>query len=76
MKVKTSVTLSRETIRKIDRLAGRTGNRSAVIERAVEALATQESRRQRDARDLEILNRDADRLNREAADVLDYQEHL
>jgi Arc/MetJ-type ribon-helix-helix transcriptional regulator len=76
MKVKTSVTLSRETIRKIDRLAGRSGNRSAVIERAVEALATQEARRQRDARDLEILNRDSDRLEEEAEEVLEYQEQI
>ncbi len=76
MKVKTSVTLSQATIKKIDRLAGRSGNRSAVIERAVETLAAQEARRARDARDLEILNRQSDRLNAEAEDVLEYQERM
>jgi hypothetical protein len=33
-------------------------------------------RRQQDARDLEIINRRADHLNREAADVLTYQVDL
>lgn len=34
---------------------------------------TEEGKHGRDARDLEILNREADRLNEEAADVLQHQ---
>jgi predicted transcriptional regulator len=70
MKVKTSITLSPETLRAIDRLAGADSNRSRVIERAVLELLHRQERAERDARDLAILNRAADRLNREMDDVL------
>lgn len=73
MKVKTSVTLSEEIIHQIDALSGRYGTRSALIEQAVRDFLTAEGQRQRDRQDLEILNRHAVRLNREAEDVLSYQ---
>ncbi len=73
MKLKTSVTLSEDIIAAIDRLAGPTKNRSAVIERAVREFAAAEARRLRDARDREILDTQAEALNREAGDVLSYQ---
>lgn len=73
MKTKTSVTLSADLIAEIDRLAGPSGNRSAVIERAIRELVAVEARRRRDAHDREILDRHAKRLNREAEDVLSYQ---
>ena len=73
MKTKTSITLSEDLIAEIDRLAGPAKNRSAVIERAVRSLIALEARRLRDARDREILDTQAARLNREAADVLSYQ---
>jgi hypothetical protein len=34
------------------------------------------SKRERDLRDIEIINRNAERLNREALDVLEYQDLL
>ena len=70
MRVKTSVTLSKEALQAIDRLAGAEANRSRVIERAVLELLHRRQRIERDARDLAILNRAADRLNREMAEVL------
>ncbi len=73
MKQKTSVTLSPETIRAVDEVAGETSNRSRVIEQAVLEFLERRKRRLRDARDLEILNSAADELNREVEDVLDYQ---
>jgi metal-responsive CopG/Arc/MetJ family transcriptional regulator len=76
MKVKTSVTLSEELIRQIDTLSSQYGTRSAVIERAVRDFLATEVQRQREARDLEILNRRAEALNVEAADVLSYQIEL
>ncbi|MBI4559011.1 MAG: hypothetical protein HY706_15620 [Candidatus Hydrogenedentes bacterium] len=48
-------------------------NRSDFIERAVRVYLAQLSREEEEARDLAILNRHADRLNQEAADVLVYQ---
>ena len=73
MKLKTSVTLSEETVRAIDEVAGRGGNRSRVIEEAVVEYLVRRSRERREARDLEILNRNAERLNREVEDVLAHQ---
>ena len=50
-------------------------NRSALLERAARAYLARLESDERDRRDIEIINRNADRLNREAADVLEYQ-HL
>jgi hypothetical protein len=49
-------------------------NRSALLERAARAYLAQLERENRDRRDLEIINRNADRLNREAVDTLEYQQ--
>ena len=76
MKVKTSITLSEELIRQIDALSSQYGTRSALIERAVRDFLATVAQRQREAQDLEILNRRAEALNVEAADVLSYQVEL
>ena len=76
MKVKTSITLSVELIRQIDALAGRYGTRSALIEQAVRDFLAAQTKRTREAQDLEILNRRAEALNAEAEDVLSYQPEL
>jgi metal-responsive CopG/Arc/MetJ family transcriptional regulator len=73
MKEKTSITLSREVLAGIDQLAGSRHSRSAIIERAVRNYLKQRERASIYARDLEILNRAADRLNAEAEETLDYQ---
>lgn len=73
MKVKTSVTLSPETIEAIDAIAGARCSRSRIIEQAVTDFVATHRRRERDAKDLEILERSAERLNRETEDVLGYQ---
>lgn len=73
MKRKTSVTLSPETLRAIDEIAGELRGRSRVIELAVLEFIERRRRAGRDARDLEILNRSADALNEEAEDILGYQ---
>jgi Arc/MetJ-type ribon-helix-helix transcriptional regulator len=73
MKVKTSITLSQDLIEAIDRRSGQFRNRSEFIEEAVRAFLGQIARAEQDARDLAILNRRADELNEEAADVLAYQ---
>ncbi len=70
MRVKTSVTLPRDLLERIDRADP---NRSAFLERAGRAYLARMEKTRRDARDAEIINRNADRLNKEALDVLDYQ---
>jgi metal-responsive CopG/Arc/MetJ family transcriptional regulator len=74
MKVKTSITLSEDLVKAIDRRAKRQNtNRSDFIEAAVSTFIRQLTRDEQDARDLEILDRRSDHLNQEAADVLAYQ---
>lgn len=73
MKVKTSITLSRELLKQIDELSEPYTNRSAFLESAAWAYIEQLRREAQAARDLEIINRRADYLNAEMADVLLYQ---
>jgi len=76
MKVKTSVTLSDELIKAIDQYGQNYKNRSDFVEAAIWAFIKQMIRNQQNARDIEIINRNADRLNAEALDVLAYQVQL
>jgi metal-responsive CopG/Arc/MetJ family transcriptional regulator len=72
-KEKTSITLSRQVLKGIDRLAGTKQSRSALIEAVLRRYVRQQERARLHARDLEILNRDAEQFNAEAEDVLGYQ---
>ena len=74
MKVKTSITLSEELLKVLDKRAKQHHkNRSDFIEAAIWVFVRQLARNEQNVRDLEILNRRADFLNEEAADVLSYQ---
>ncbi len=48
-------------------------NRSAFIERAVGAHLDRLEKAKREARDMDIINAHADRLNQEAMEALEYQ---
>ncbi len=76
MRVKTSITLSEETLRALDRVAGKGANRSRIIEQAIAFFLAAGARAARDARDREILDREADALNAEVADALRFQVDL
>src|SRR5207247_9848709 len=69
MKEKTSVTLSKDVLVSIDRLAGSKHSRSAVIERVLRRFLREQGRAQAQARDLDRLNHAAEQLNAEAAEV-------
>lgn len=71
VRVKTSITLPAELLGRIDRVDK---NRSALLERAAVTYLARLERQKRDRRDLEIINRNAERLNREAMDTLEYQQ--
>jgi metal-responsive CopG/Arc/MetJ family transcriptional regulator len=73
MKVKTSITLSEDLLVAIDQRSVQFKNRSDFIESAIRAFITQMIQDEQNAKDLAIINRQADRLNQEAADVLAYQ---
>ena len=49
-------------------------NRSFLLERAALAYLTQLEGQVRDQRDIEIIDRNAERLNREAMETLEYQQ--
>jgi metal-responsive CopG/Arc/MetJ family transcriptional regulator len=73
-KEKTSVTLSREVLRGVDRAAGSKQSRSAFIEAVLAEYLRARERAERDARDLELINAHADELNAEVEDILGYQD--
>jgi metal-responsive CopG/Arc/MetJ family transcriptional regulator len=75
-KEKTSVTLSKEVLQGVDRAAGSKRSRSAFIEMVLAEYLRARERAERDRRDLELINRNAASLNREALDVLEYQAPL
>jgi metal-responsive CopG/Arc/MetJ family transcriptional regulator len=76
MKEKTSVTLSKEVLAGIDRLAGSKQSRSAFIEAILTQHLRNRARQQVEARDLELLNQAADELGEEIEDVLRYQSEI
>ena len=73
MKTKTSVTLDGRLLREIGEHASEYRSRSEFIEAAVEHFIRHLERQAAEQKDLAILNRRADALNAEAADVLAYQ---
>jgi metal-responsive CopG/Arc/MetJ family transcriptional regulator len=77
-KMKTSLTLSREVVRGIDRMAGKKRSRSAVVDDVLRGYLLHRARAAANARDAEKINRFAGELKAEMQDVLSYQslDHL
>ena len=73
MKQKTSVTLSEDLLAGVKRAARRGESRSETVERLLRERLNEVAQRERHAREVAQINRHADALNREAADVLAYQ---
>ncbi len=76
MKVKTSITLSKELLIAIDRHQSEYKSRSEFLEEAARSFLSGLERKKTEKRDLEIINRHAEKLNAEAEDVLAYQVSL
>jgi len=73
MKQKTSITLSSDVLKEVDRSAGSKASRSAFIENVLREYFKAKVREAINARDAELINAHADYLNREMEDVLRYQ---
>ena len=73
MKVKTSITLSKDVLNEIDDIIAPDGNRSIFIEDAVKTYIKLQKRILRNQNDLKIINKSAKDLNKEAKDILSYQ---
>lgn len=72
-KVKTTITISADVLEKTDTFAKGYKTRSEFVEQALCELISKLESGKREARDVEIINRNAEELNKEAMDVLDYQ---
>ena len=69
MKVKVSVTLSKDLLEAVDVMSASYKSRSAFIEFVLRKATSQMIRQQQDARDMEIINQHIEELNAEAEDV-------
>jgi metal-responsive CopG/Arc/MetJ family transcriptional regulator len=76
MKVKTSVTLSEDIAKQIDRVTRKGESRSRAIERLLREGLEKRKRAEADRRELAAINEHAEELNAEAEDVLTYQVKL
>ncbi len=73
MKIKTSITLSKDILEAIDLHIGAYKSRSEFLETAARIFIDQLKKKEAEQRDLEILNKNSEALNHEAEDVLGYQ---
>jgi metal-responsive CopG/Arc/MetJ family transcriptional regulator len=73
MKRKTSITLSEDVLEAVAKRSEDEKNSSDFIETAIRSYIAKLIRDEQNMKDLDIINRHADRLNIEAADVLAFQ---
>ena len=73
MKAKTSLTLSEDVVKSLDKLAGAELSRSAFIEKILRDFLNRRAQARRDARDVAAINRHAAQLNAEMSDTLSFQ---
>jgi metal-responsive CopG/Arc/MetJ family transcriptional regulator len=73
MKAKTSLTISEDLIKSIDKLAGSKMSRSAFVENILRDFIEGHAQARRDAREIAAINRHAAELNAEMVDALSFQ---
>jgi metal-responsive CopG/Arc/MetJ family transcriptional regulator len=75
MKIETTISLEPELLQKLDRLLESNGHSSLseLIEDLIRGFLAKADKPTYDLRELELINKNADRLNKEAEDVLTYQ---
>jgi metal-responsive CopG/Arc/MetJ family transcriptional regulator len=76
MKAKTSLTLSEDLVRSLDKLAGPKVSRSAFIEKILRDFLNRRDQARRDAREVTAINKHAAQLNAEMSDALSFQANL
>ena len=73
MKVKTSITLPKDLLLRVDALTGKKHKRSEVIETALRQYIAREIPKTLNQRDMEIINANAELLNQQVAETLEFQ---
>jgi metal-responsive CopG/Arc/MetJ family transcriptional regulator len=70
---KISVTLPEDLLKSLDEIVGKSQKRSKVIETALRDYVTKESRKELNRRDIEIINANADLINKQVEETLEFQ---
>lgn len=73
MKAKTSLTLSEDLVKSLDKLAGAKVSRSAFVENILREFVDRRAAARRDAQAVAAINRHAAELNAEMSDTLSFQ---
>lgn len=73
MKSKTSLSLSDDLLKDLDRMAGPSVSRSSFIERILRDFVEQRARQKRRAQEIAAINAHADKINSEMSDALSFQ---
>lgn len=73
MRVRTSVTLPKELLIKVDALAGKKHKRSEIVESALREYAAKENHKNLNLRDIEIINENAELINKQVKETLEFQ---
>ena len=73
MRVKTSVILPHDLLQTVNNLSEQYKSRSQFVETALRFFIAQMKKEEQHAKDIEIINRCADRLNEETFDAMRYQ---
>ncbi|HEX8737429.1 MAG TPA: hypothetical protein VF721_19000 [Pyrinomonadaceae bacterium] len=73
MRVRTSVTLPKELLIKVDALAGKKHKRSKIVESALRDYVAKANRNELNLRDIEIINQNADLINKQVEETLEFQ---
>ena len=73
MRVRTSVTLPKELLIKVDALTGKTRKRSSVVESALIEYVAKAKPNDVNGRDIDIINKNANLINRQVEETLEFQ---
>lgn len=76
MKAKTSLTLSEDLVKTLDKLAGNKVSRSAFIENILREFVDRRAAARRDAQAVTAINKHSAQLNAEMTDTLSFQSAL
>ena len=74
MKIKTSITINNRILELVDKNLANSNNRSQFIETAIIYYLKNYQKSIRDTNDSNILNQNSERLNKEAEEVLSFQD--
>jgi metal-responsive CopG/Arc/MetJ family transcriptional regulator len=73
MRVRTSVTLPKDLLIEVDALAGKKHKRSEIVETALRDYVAKKNGTKLNRRDIEIINENADLINKQVEETLEFQ---